>query len=757
MTTPIPPIARLSAALAPHLEEDSFQAMVRVPMQALESSAAKSFGTVFASALRWLWLTLFPSWLRKSIRKRLEAAISSRSQARFRLNPRGSNKFFRTDAVDHDIVTIDGVTLKTTHYWPRDYDHEQGDAGGGPLPVVVLRTPYFRKFDLPIARIFCERGYHVICQDARGHFESGGSLGLGELEARDAGCTMRYLSEQEWCDGRIILIGISIGGYTTYASAAGILKEHHRAPVASGVAGEDVDLRHVPKPRKPIQIVAVIPLFSSSEIVRAGSYVQLEENMQDPVMRLDLSTKYSDFMWRLAKRKEVFGSHALWVAATIFAWQLKGKLSTSWGARQMHLPLSELDIACCGEVPQPRLPIVTSPTDPFWEPINYEWVPGRLGEGLGVGDDEAAPPPALFMASGWFDIFREETIRDYHRAINAAEKAKREGKPYNEHIYLLMCPATHFSLEFFFGKCMGETIRILDHTFEDLGREKHHSEPLINSARVTVFCFGSGGFFFHRLSPINKMTILSDPHHPFNIENDSHHAWRYYDCWPPATAKSVTFALQPRGRLVPRGVKEFEKHLANGSDAFLWDPENPTPTVGGAQFDAFNSGPLDNRKLEIRHDTIVYTTPENKSQYPIEIAGVMKCRVWVFSTAMSADIYSRITLVDPITRESVSLCDGIHRITLKPGESWPKLFEIDMGNFCFSVEHRWRVRLMLGGGSFPQFSRNLGYGEHIATAIKMTKAKHRVSFCENGEYSVLDLPVLGGEECARAWWEDDLA
>ena len=172
----------------------------------------------------------------------------------------------------------------------------------------------------------------------------------------------------------------------------------------------------------------------------------------------------------------------------------------------------------------------------------------------------------------------------------------------------------------------------------------------------------------------------------------------------------------------------------------------------GATFNTFSAGPRDNRPLEARPDTLVYTSIPNQSREAVEFAGVVSLRVWAYSTAISTDIHARLTLVDPANGESVSLCDGIKRITLvDPNEDqgWPKLFQVDLGNFCASIEPKWRVRIMLAGGSFPQYSRNLGYGEPTATAVRSTKARHRISFLEGDQYSELELPVIGGIEQAQ--------
>src|SRR5262245_62415835 len=69
---------------------------------------------------------------------------------------------------DIDIVTRDGVTLRTDHYAPR-LDS---------APTILVRTPYGRKgiFGLITGRVFAEQGFQVVLKSCRGTFDSGGDF-----------------------------------------------------------------------------------------------------------------------------------------------------------------------------------------------------------------------------------------------------------------------------------------------------------------------------------------------------------------------------------------------------------------------------------------------------------------------------------------------------------------------------------------------------------------------------------------------------
>jgi predicted acyl esterase len=102
------------------------------------------------------------------------------------------------------------VVLRTDVYRP---------AGGLPSPVMIMRTPYgtARPILLQLARTLAAHGLAVVMQNVRGCHGSGGRFEPFADEIEDGEATLAWLDEQDWADGRVIVLGIS---YSTYTAAA---------------------------------------------------------------------------------------------------------------------------------------------------------------------------------------------------------------------------------------------------------------------------------------------------------------------------------------------------------------------------------------------------------------------------------------------------------------------------------------------------------------------------------------------------------
>ena len=114
---------------------------------------------------------------------------------------------------DVQVPMPDGVVLLGDHYRPTRLD--------GPLPVVLIRSPYGRAgmsgfvFAGPLAR----RGFQVFIQSTRGTFGSGGQFRPFLPEREDGLATVAWLRAQPWCDGRVSMVGASYLGHTQWAIA----------------------------------------------------------------------------------------------------------------------------------------------------------------------------------------------------------------------------------------------------------------------------------------------------------------------------------------------------------------------------------------------------------------------------------------------------------------------------------------------------------------------------------------------------------
>lgn len=85
------------------------------------------------------------------------------------------------------------------------------------VPVIVMRTPYGKHninavFD-PIEIV--RHGFALLAQNVRGRFESDGIYCPFENERDDGNLTVRWLIEQEWCNGNVYSLGVSYEGFTS--------------------------------------------------------------------------------------------------------------------------------------------------------------------------------------------------------------------------------------------------------------------------------------------------------------------------------------------------------------------------------------------------------------------------------------------------------------------------------------------------------------------------------------------------------------
>ena len=115
---------------------------------------------------------------------------------------------------DVTITARDGTALRADVYVPEPSD-------GGPLPTVLLRTPYDKSAphaELDVAE-YVGRGYAVVIQDVRGRYTSGGSHYHGRDELEDGHDTLAWIAAQRWSNGRVGMTGLSYPAAVQHAAA----------------------------------------------------------------------------------------------------------------------------------------------------------------------------------------------------------------------------------------------------------------------------------------------------------------------------------------------------------------------------------------------------------------------------------------------------------------------------------------------------------------------------------------------------------
>lgn len=116
---------------------------------------------------------------------------------------------------DVDVVVRDGTAL-SAEVWRLDDEERR--------PAILLRTAYGKEGAAPTAiadaRLATARGYAMVLQDVRGRGASGGTFEPFVHERDDGADTIAWVARQPWCDGRVVMAGMSYDGAVQWLAAS---------------------------------------------------------------------------------------------------------------------------------------------------------------------------------------------------------------------------------------------------------------------------------------------------------------------------------------------------------------------------------------------------------------------------------------------------------------------------------------------------------------------------------------------------------
>jgi putative CocE/NonD family hydrolase len=224
--------------------------------------------------------------------------------------------------------------------------------------------------------------------------------------------------------------------------------------------------------------------------------------------------------------------------------------------------------------------------------------------------------------------------------------------------------------------------------------------------------------------------------------------WRDENEWPLARTQYMKYYFDSNGKansLQGDGFLSTQTPTGGPTDHFIYDPENPVPTKGGAILFE-EPGVYDQRNIEKRNDVLVYTNPVLKEN--LEVTGHIK--VILFASTDSRDTDWTAKLVDVYPDGSAfNLCDGIIRAQYHKDPLNPKLvtpdqiyrYEIDLWATSNVFLSGHKIRVEISSSNFPRFDRNPNTGNTFGMDAKIKKAKQKVY--HSVEYpSHIILPVI---------------
>ncbi len=367
----------------------------------------------------------------------------------------------------------------------------------------------------------------------------------------------------------------------------------------------------------------------------------------------------------------------------------------NWEEAIKHLPVNRADEAIGGRIPCFRDWITHSELDGYW---------GQWRTDKKVAHIHS---PALVVA-GWFDRFIDFSIEDYLRM-------RREGSGDARESRLLIGPWAHEPGQ----------------TFPDLKISKEAS-PWRQLTHIMRW--------FDRWVKGRSNGLDQEP--PIRYFVLGENRWRETSHWPLKESDFQRFYLHGDATLQK---KNPERHRLQST--FLYDPENPVPSVGSnAIYAEGECGPRLQTEVEERSDVLVFTTAPMEEDFLV--VGPVKLILYAASSAVDTDFTAKICDVH-LDGRSVSLKGGIVRARyrhslrepelLTPGK--PEQFEIEIGAIANMFKRGHSIRLQVSSSSFPEYSRNLNVEEEPHHAKKGVVAQQTI-YHDEEHPSYLQLPVI---------------
>jgi uncharacterized protein len=186
--------------------------------------------------------------------------------------------------------------------------------------------------------------------------------------------------------------------------------------------------------------------------------------------------------------------------------------------------------------------------------------------------------------------------------------------------------------------------------------------------------------------------------------------WRDEQEWPPLRAKFQAFHLHSGGHAnTPKGNGTLVQEIpAEGADHYRYDPNDPVPTLWGAN--TFTV-PADQAPLAEREDILVYQTGPLKTA--LEVTGYPEVVLHAASSAPDTDFFAKLIDVAP-DGTNRDIASGMVRARyrhgldktalLTPGETVEYRINLRPTSNEFQPGHR--IRLDITSSDFPNYDRN---------------------------------------------------
>ena len=357
------------------------------------------------------------------------------------------------------------------------------------------------------------------------------------------------------------------------------------------------------------------------------------------------------------------------------------------------------------DIPAVRLGDVFAPY--FYDVLEHPTYDAYHRESSMLGRHRYVEVPA-YIFSGWYDLLIDHDLRHF-----TSIRAESESNIAREGTRLMVGPWSHLGVldsvgQLHFG--LGASTLMLELKGDLTARHV--------------------AWFDHWLKGV-KNDVVGEP--PVKIFVMGENVWRSENEWPLARTQYTPLYLRSGGRansLNGDGCLSFEVPGEEIPDHFVYDPNNPVPTLGGNHILPlyYPRGPADQRLIEQRLDVLVYTG--EVLTRPLEITGPVSAELHAASSAPDTDFTAKLVdvypdgrafnIVDGILRASCRNGDEVEPSPIEPNTVIPYRIHMSSTSHLFKQGHRMRVEI--SSSNFPRFDRNPNTGERSHEARRLTTA-----------------------------------
>ncbi len=560
------------------------------------------------------------------------------------------------------VAMRDGILLATDLYLPPKL----------PAPAVAIRTPYGRGGDANanLLLAFARRGYVGIAQDCRGTGDSQpDAWDYAVYEAEDGYDFVEWVSHQEWFDGFLGSTGGSYVGQTQWPMAT------HKAmsTIVPGVSGLGIAAN-----------TTHLHMFVNGYARSVGNgalnigvpYTEIEAHIQEETLATGyfndpLFKPFSDrLMARLPELRNLAPREAqrwLWRHYCGLGSRERARLITD-ATGKSHVAIEDIEASAS------LFGHDTAHDRHHLPAVDMETV------------CRSFHAPAL-LRTAWYDWFLNDALATWELLERAAPESIKS------RCRLVIGPGAHNKLGYNEGIAKHPELLVGHLTTPEMLLRWYEAVRKDDTAAWPRVCYYMMGA----------------------------NEWRAASDWPPPEARETRFYLGPGGAL----SREVPPRDA-APQSYVYDPENPTPTVGGSVVSwLYTPGSVDVSEVQARADILTFTSEPLEED--LDVAGPLRVTLYASSSAVDTDFGARLSDVFPDGRalqlQNVMLRaryrDMDHPQLLEPGRIYR--FEIDLWATANRFKAGHRLRIDISSADFPKLDRNTNLGGAPGHSVPATQ------------------------------------